>query len=121
MYNNLGKRVITMMYVVTAGILLLLVLYWFIPIKPWFAAKNAGLHVSLVYLIGMRFRRISPMLIVIPYIRLREVNIEASLSQLEIHHLAGGNVNAVADALIAAQHTNTELSFEEAAAADLAG
>ncbi|MGO1651817.1 flotillin-like protein FloA, partial [Senegalia sp. (in: firmicutes)] len=40
---------------------------------------------------------------------------------LEAHYLAGGNVNTVVDALIAAQRANIELGFERATAIDLAG
>lgn len=43
------------------------------------------------------------------------------MNQLEAHHLAGGNVDNVVDALIAAERASIELPFEKAAAIDLAG
>ncbi|HEY8552253.1 MAG TPA: flotillin-like protein FloA, partial [Thermaerobacter sp.] len=44
-----------------------------------------------------------------------------SLDKLEAHYLAGGNVDRVVDALIAAQRAEIPLTFERAAAIDLAG
>src|SRR5699024_8612871 len=44
-----------------------------------------------------------------------------STNQLESHYLAGGNVDRVVNALIAAHRANITLSFERAAAIDLAG
>lgn len=44
-----------------------------------------------------------------------------SINQLESHYLAGGNVDRVVNALIAAQRANIELEFARAAAIDLAG
>lgn len=47
------------------------------------------------------------------------VNIE--IENLEAHYLAGGNVNTLVDALIAAERANIPLPFERGAAIDLAG
>lgn len=44
-----------------------------------------------------------------------------SINKLEAHYLAGGNVDRVVNALIAAQRANIPLEFERAAAIDLAG
>src|SRR5690554_407008 len=44
-----------------------------------------------------------------------------SVDKLESHYLAGGNVDRVVNALIAAQRANINLSFERGAAIDLAG
>ena len=46
---------------------------------------------------------------------------ELSVNKLEGHYLAGGNVDRVVNALIAAQRADIELIFERAAAIDLAG
>lgn len=43
------------------------------------------------------------------------------MTQLEAHYLAGGNVDRVVNALIAAERANIPLAFERAAAIDLAG
>ena len=44
-----------------------------------------------------------------------------NVNQLEAHYLAGGNVDNVVDALIAAHRAQIDLTFEQAAAIDLAG
>ncbi len=46
---------------------------------------------------------------------------EVTIEMLETHYLAGGNVDRVVDALIAAQRADIDLMFERAAAIDLAG
>ena len=46
---------------------------------------------------------------------------DVNANQLESHLLSGGRVDNVVDALIAAHRANLDLSFERAAAIDLAG
>ncbi len=46
---------------------------------------------------------------------------ETTIDKLEAHFLAGGNVDNVVDALIAAHRADIPLPFERAAAIDLAG
>src|SRR5699024_2710783 len=46
---------------------------------------------------------------------------DVTTNQLESHYLAGGNVDRVIDALIAAQRADINLTFERCAAIDLAG
>lgn len=46
---------------------------------------------------------------------------ETTIDKLEAHYLAGGNVDNVVDALIAATRADIPISFERAAAIDLAG
>src|SRR5690625_4721753 len=47
--------------------------------------------------------------------------LDGDTNQLESHYLAGGNVDRVVNALIAAHRANIELPFERSAAIDLAG
>jgi uncharacterized protein YqfA (UPF0365 family) len=56
-----------------------------------------------------------------PLIKARKAGLDVDITQLETHYLAGGNVDRVVDALIAAQRANIDLVFERAAAIDLAG
>jgi uncharacterized protein YqfA (UPF0365 family) len=78
-------------------------------------------YVGMTTLIGMRLRRIVPARIVNPLIKARKAGLNVDIVQLETHYLAGGNVDRVVDALIAAQRANIDLVFERAAAIDLAG
>jgi len=91
------------------------------PIGLWITAMFSGVNVSIMTLIGMRFRRVRPSRIVDPMIKATKAGLSLSIDKLEAHYLAGGNVNTVIDALIAAQRANIHLEFEQAAAIDLAG
>jgi len=102
-------------------IVFLLVLLNFIPIGLWISAWAAGVRVGLLTLIGMRLRRVVPARIIMPMIKAVKGGIPVSVDKLEAHHLAGGNVDRVVDALIAAQRADIGLPFERAAAIDLAG
>jgi Uncharacterized protein conserved in bacteria len=50
-----------------------------------------------------------------------KAGLDLNINQLESHLLSGGKVDSVVDALIAAHRANLELTFERAAAIDLAG
>ena len=93
----------------------------FVPLGLWISAISSGAKVGIFSLIGMRLRRVAPAKIVLPLIKLTKANIPIPISQLEAHYLAGGRVDAVVNALIAAHRANLELPFERAAAIDLAG
>jgi uncharacterized protein YqfA (UPF0365 family) len=69
----------------------------------------------------MRLRKVPPGVIVDTMVKATKAGVETSTDKLESHHMAGGNVNRVVDALIAAQRAQIPLPFERAAAIDLAG
>jgi uncharacterized protein YqfA (UPF0365 family) len=81
----------------------------------------SGVNVPLTSLIGMRFRRIPPAKIVNPMIKAFKAGIPVETAKLEAQYLAGGNVDRVVDALIAADKAGIKLNFDRAAAIDLAG
>ncbi len=93
----------------------------FIPLGLWISAKAAGVKVGIVDLIGMRLRRIPPKRIVEPLIKVIKAGLDLEVNKLEAHYLAGGNVDRVANALIAAHRAEISLEFQRAAAIDLAG
>lgn len=102
-------------------IIAIFLFFTFVPVMLWITAMASGVYVGLTTLIGMRLRRIIPARIVNPLIKARKAGLNVDISQLETHYLAGGNVDRVVDALIAAQRANIDLVFERAAAIDLAG
>src|SRR5699024_12776532 len=59
--------------------------------------------------------------IIRPQIKATKAGLDLSIDELEAHYLAGGNINDIIDALIASERANIALSFEKAAAIDLAG
>ncbi|WP_100331611.1 flotillin-like protein FloA [Bacillus xiapuensis] len=106
---------------VVIGVILLAVLFTFVPVMLWISALAAGVKVSIFTLIGMRLRRVIPSRVINPLIKASKAGINVSTNQLESHYLAGGNVDRVVNALIAAHRANIELTFERCAAIDLAG
>jgi uncharacterized protein YqfA (UPF0365 family) len=93
----------------------------FVPIGLWISAIAAGVRVGIFTLVGMRLRRVPPANIVLPLIKANKAGLEVNVNQLEAHYLAGGNVDRVVDALIAAHRAEIPLPFARAAAIDLAG
>ncbi|MDX8364185.1 flotillin-like protein FloA [Cytobacillus sp. IB215665] len=112
---------ILVLLAVALVIIVLAVLFTFVPIMLWISALAAGVRVSIFTLIGMRLRRVIPSRVINPLIKAVKAGLNVSTNQLESHYLAGGNVDRVVNALIAAQRANIELSFERCAAIDLAG
>lgn len=102
-------------------VLFLIMFFYFIPIGLWISALASGVKVGFFNLIGMRLRKVSPALIVRPMIKSHKAGLSITSDQLEAHYLAGGNVDRVVDALIAAQRAEIDLPFERATAIDLAG
>ncbi len=94
---------------------------YFIPVRLWLAAMFSGARVNLGALIGMRFRRIPPKLIVEPRISAAQAGLGLDVKALEAHYLAGGSVTTVVNALISADKAGIELTFQRASAIDLAG
>ncbi len=93
----------------------------FVPVGLWVSAIAANVNVGIFTLVGMRLRRVVPSKIVLPLIKANKAGLNVSVNQLEAHYLAGGNVDRVVDALIAAHRASIPLPFERSAAIDLAG
>lgn len=93
----------------------------FVPVGLWVSALAAGVNVGIFNLVGMRLRRVVPNKIVLPLIKANKAGLGVNVNQLEAHYLAGGNVDRLVDALIAAERAGIVLPFERAAAIDLAG
>ena len=100
---------------------LLCIFLSFVPVGLWISALASGVHVSWGTLIGMKIRRIQPKRLVYPLIKATKAGLKLTITQLETHYLAGGNIDRVVNALIAAQRANIDLPFEKACAIDLAG
>ena len=112
------------LYVAIPLVLFIIVLLWIVPVGLWLQAifSIGGGHVTIFSLIGMRFRRVPPSIIVNGLIAANKAGIdEVSSSDLEVHYMAGGNVDKVVDALIAASKAGIDLTFAIATAIDLAG
>ncbi len=87
----------------------------------WFRSLISGAPVGLGNLVGMWIRRVRPTAIVDSRIMLVKAGLPVDTNFLETHYLAGGNVDRVGKALVAASKANIPLTFQRAAAIDLAG
>ena len=108
-------------------IVLAIVAVWFaamiiiVPIGIWFRALASGAHVSMLRLIGMKMRRVDYKKLVNIHIVSQKAGLNIPISELETHLMAGGNIENVVDALIAAHSAKLDLTLEQAKAIDLAG
>ena len=100
------------------GLVILVVLFNFFGI--WLRAKIADAPVSFARLVGMRLRRVPVGMIVDSRITAVKAGIPLDTDELEAHYLAGGNVDHVVLALIAADKAGIKLDFNRACAIDLA-
>lgn len=112
---------IILLLAIGALFLVISVFLSFFPIGLWITAWASGVRIGLKTLIGMRLRRVQPARIVNPLIKAVKAGVDIDIDRLEVHYLAGGNVDRVVNALIAAQRADIPLGYERAAAIDLAG
>lgn len=107
--------------VIAVIIVFLAIFFSFVPLGLWISALASNVKISIFTLIGMKLRRVKPDRIIKPLIKGRKAGLKILSDQLEAHYLAGGNVDGVVNALIAAERANINLEFEKATAIDLAG
>lgn len=114
-------EIVIILGIIVAVIIFLAIFLSFIPVGLWIRAIASNVKVGLGQLIGMRFRKVSPSRIILPGIKSSKAGLDISIAKLETHYMAGGNVDRVVEASIAAQRASIDLSFERACAIDLAG
>ncbi len=110
-----------MLAMITFAVILIL---YFVPIGMWIQGiVSLGLgRIRIVDLIRMRLRKISPRLVTDGVINLHKAGlVNIATDMLETHYLAGGKVQNIVSAMIAADKANIPLTFETATAIDLAG
>jgi uncharacterized protein YqfA (UPF0365 family) len=113
---------------VAVGIPVLILLVAMLYLAPiWVQAFVSGADVSLMSLVGMSLRKVNTGIVVKAKIMGRQAGLEIdrahglSTARLEAHYLAGGDVQRVLLAIIAARNANIDLNFDRAMAIDLAG
>ncbi len=102
-------------------VVLILVLFCVVPMGMWISAVASGVKINIFSLVGMKIRRVKPARIVAPMIKATKAGLKVKTNELEAHYLAGGDVDSVINALIAAERAGIALTFEQASAIDLAG
>lgn len=112
---------IWILFIVGGIVCLILAGVLFSFLSLWIQALASGAKVSMPSLVFMKLRKIRPQIIVYSRINAVKAGINLGVNELEAHYLAGGNVQRVVAALIAANKANIPLSFQQATAIDLAG
>ena len=125
-FENPGWLLITGIIVATV-VLLVVVFLGFKFGGLWLQAKMSNADVSMMSLIGMSLRNVRATTIVKAQVMASQAGLTIadgrgmSTASLEAHYLAGGDVNRVILAIIAANRAGIDLDFDRAAAIDLSG
>ncbi len=111
-------------FLIFGAILLVVAIVFFLIfmnfISVWVRARVANAPVGLFNMVAMRLRRVPVGLIVDSRITAVKAGIAIGTDPLEAHYLAGGSVDQVILALIAADKAGIALDFNRACAIDLA-
>ncbi|MBY0424656.1 MAG: flotillin-like FloA family protein, partial [Cytophagales bacterium] len=110
-----------LIFLIVGSIILFFVFLYFVPVNLWITALFSGVRVGLFDLVFMRIRKVPPRVIVESLITATKAGLNLTATNLETHYLAGGHVPSVIKALISAHMANIKLTFQQAAAIDLAG
>jgi uncharacterized protein YqfA (UPF0365 family) len=119
--SDSAKVALTVFLVIIALVVLILFLLFLKFFRLWLQAKLSRADVKFSELIGMWLRRVDTRTIVISKITAVQAGLTLTTRDLESHYLAGGRVQNVVRALIAANRANIDLSLKTATAIDLAG
>jgi uncharacterized protein YqfA (UPF0365 family) len=110
-----------------AGLVIILIIFLVVLVLVgqfiglWIRSWVSGAHVGLIELMGMRVRKVNALGIVNSRIQGHRAGLQVSTAEMESHYLAGGDVQRVINAMIAANKANIELPWNVATAIDLAG
>ena len=109
------------LYIVLAVLLVFVAVFiGMVPMKVWIRTLVSGCHIPMPKLIGMRLRKLNCKLIIENYILAQKAGLSITISDLETHFMAGGHIDKLVDALIAAHSAKLDLTLEQAIAIDLA-
>ncbi len=113
--------VVSATIIIFVAIILFSFLLYYFPVGLWLRTVAAGVPLSIGSLVRMRIIGIPPSVIVNNLVRSRKAGLQLTVEQMQSHYLAGGNVENVVLAMIAAQRAQIPLEWQRAAAIDLAG
>src|SRR5437762_9336223 len=103
------------------GVLLLIVFVVLINFfSVWIRALFSGARVTFTELVALRLRNVPVGLVVDNRITAVKSGLDVTIDDLSTHYLAGGSIEMVVLALIAAQKAGIHLEFDRACAIDLA-
>ncbi len=116
----MGAILVYLVFGVALVLALVLLIILFNFFGTWLRARIADAPVPFSKLVGMRLRRVPIGLIVDSRVTAVKAGLPLSSDDLEAHYLAGGSVDQVVLALIAADKAGIKLDFNRACAIDLA-
>ena len=102
-------------------ILLVAVVIIAMSFKLWLQARMTGIKLGFIQMAMMRLRHVNPEQVMQTMIVLGKAGVDVTADAIETHILSGGDLPAVADAVVRASKADLGLSFQDVAAIDLAG
>lgn len=104
------------------SVVALLMFFYFVPVFLWLSALISGVRISLLQLILMRIRNVPPKTIVDCMITATKAGlVSITRNDLESLYMSGGHVTNVVRAMVSATKAKIPITYEQAAAIDLAG
>ena len=88
--------------------------------RHWLRALVSGDPVPLTNIVGMLLRKIPIGRVLQAHLRLRQAGVDVATDALESHVLAGGNIERVAEWMIAAKASDLDVSWSQLAKLELA-
>jgi uncharacterized protein YqfA (UPF0365 family) len=118
-----GQNNTILIVVVIIGAFILLVIGIFLLqfLNLYIQALTSNASVGLLDMVGMKLRKVDIRTVVINRIRAVKAGMDIPTNAIETHYLAGGRVNSVISAMIAAKGARIDLPWQTATAIDLAG
>lgn len=121
----LGETNSTAIWIAGLVILVIIILVMLVLVGQfiglWIRSWASGAHVGLVELMGMRIRKVNTLQIVNSRIQAHRAGLAISTADMESYYLAGGDVQRVVNAMVAARMAGIDLPWEIAKGIDLAG
>jgi len=118
----MGNNPVFWVIVLLAGVFVLAALLFLFSYGALYVrAALAGARVGVADIIQMSLMKVPPRIVVDNRVMAVKAGLQLETKQLQAHYLAGGNVPAVTRALVAANKAGIPLTFDMAAAIDLAG
>ncbi len=114
--NNPG----TIVFIIILVFVLVVAAIVFSFFSVWLRSQLAGAPIGMINLLAMKLRQVPFSMIADARVTAKKAGIEISVDDLEAHYLAGGNVVATVQSLIAAQKAAIDLDWRRACAIDLA-
>lgn len=78
---------IPILLIAVVVIIVLSVFFSFFPVMLWVSAWASGVRISIITLVAMRLRRVTPSRIVNPLIKATKAGLGLNINQLESHYL----------------------------------